>query len=276
MSASQAALTEARPTGLSHQFESSSQQAEAGKLGMWLLILTEVLFFSGVFCAYAVFRAARPEVFNYAHYFLDRTLGACNTCLLLVSSFSAVCAVYFARRAARRKLMLSIVLTVALGTAFLVIKGVEYAAKAEEGLLPGSRFNPSQELWERESFKRLHPQAASYARALRAGSASARRPKREAIEPLLRAGVLGKAAEYPALPSVPRNAHVFFGIYLLMTGLHAVHVLLGLAVWIWLLTRAAAGSLTAGRWSAVEYTALYWHLVDVIWIYLFPLLYLSH
>ncbi len=278
MSSPSAALPRRRD--IAHQFVSAKQQLEAGRLGMWLLIMTEVLFFSGVFCAYAVFRGARPEVFHYAHFFLDRTLGAFNTCLLLVSSFTAACAVHSARHGRRRRLLLSIVLTIACGVGFLVVKGVEYAHKAEEGLLPGSHFNPSEELWERASFKSLHPEAARYAVALRARAHDSRVPaaraRREELEPLLRAGVLGKAAEYPSMPSLPRNAHVFFGLYFLMTGLHAVHVVIGVAIWLWLLLRAAAGGVLQDQFAAIDYAALYWHLVDVIWIYLFPLLYLSH
>jgi cytochrome c oxidase subunit 3 len=182
--------------------------------------------------------------------------------------------VHFARQGRRRKLALAIALTIACGTLFLGIKGVEYAAKAEEGLLPGSRFNPVDQVWERQSFQRLHPEAARYAAALRKRvmrpDVVTPKPPREAVAPLLRAGVIGGAAEFAMLPSVPRNAHVFFGLYFLMTGLHALHVVIGVGVWIWLLSRAALSV------AAVDYAALYWHLVDVIWIYLFPLLYLSH
>jgi cytochrome c oxidase subunit 3 len=96
------------------------------------------------------------------------------------------------------------------------------------------------------------------------------------LEPLLRAGVIGRAAEYPDLPSRPQNAHVFFSIYFLMTGLHGFHVLGGVAVWSWLLLRAARGEFGPSYFGPIDVAALYWHLVDLIWIYLFPLLYLIH
>src|SRR3954454_23401954 len=110
---------------LAHHFHSLRQQFDAGKLGIWLFLLAEVLFFSGLFCAYAVYRAAHPEIFNYAHYFLDARLGALNTCVLLVSSLTAALAVRFAQLGQRRMLMLNIVITIVCAFAFLGVKYVE-------------------------------------------------------------------------------------------------------------------------------------------------------
>ena len=74
----------------------------------------------------------------------------------------------------------------------------------------------------------------------------------------------------------PRNVHRFFGIYFCMTGLHGLHVLVGIGIWVWLLIRAKAGEFGPDYFGPVDYAALYWHIVDLIWIYLFPLLYLIH
>ena len=88
--------------------------------------------------------------------------------------------------------------------------------------------------------------------------------------------MIGPTAEDQTRPSKPRNAHVFFGIYFFMTGLHGIHVLGGIGVFIWLLVRANKGQFGPKYFGPIDYAALYWHLVDLIWIYLFPLLYLIH
>ncbi len=270
---------------LAHHFDTPSQQFEAGKLGIWLFLATEVLFFSGLFCAYAVIRASHPEIFYYAHYFLDLRLGALNTCVLLVSSLSAALAVRYAQLAQRRGLIISVAITLCCALSFLAVKYVEYAHKFESGLLPGVHFNPEQQLWEVPAFRRQHPAAAALAEKLRQRAtqpdtqpmpSELSRPNREALEPLFRAGVLGPRAEDPNLPSRPNNAHVFFSLYFFMTGLHGVHVLGGIAVWLWILVRAVRSEFGPSYFGPVDGAALYWHLVDLIWIYLFPLLYLIH
>ena len=272
---------------LAHHFHSSQQQFDAGKLGIWLFLLTEVLFFSGLFCAYAVYRAAHPEIFSYAHYFLDARLGALNTCVLLVSSLTAALCVRSAQLGQRRLLALNIGITILCAFAFLGVKYVEYAHKFEDGLLPGVYFNPAEHVWETPAFKHQHPEASAFAERLRTFAATGKaeeearraalaRPTHAEIEPLLKAGVLGPKAVYANFPSQPRNAHLFFGIYFMMTGLHGLHVLGGIGVWTWLLVRALRGQFSAAYFGPIDYAALYWHLVDLIWIYLFPLLYLIH
>src|SRR5687767_1464742 len=118
-----------RPVFLAHHFDSAEQQFEAGKLGIWLFLMTEVLFFSGLFCAYVVFRSSRPEVFHWSHYFLDTRLGALNTCVLLLSSLSAAWAVRAAKLGQRRVLLATISATLLCALVFLGIKGFEYTAK---------------------------------------------------------------------------------------------------------------------------------------------------
>ena len=281
---------------LAHHFDTPQQQFDAGKLGIWLFLLTEVLFFSGLFCAYTIYRAMRPEVFVYAHYFLDTNLGALNTCVLLVSSLTAAWAVRSAQLAQKQKLVANILITIVCAGTFMVVKYFEYSHKAHVGLLPGKNFQPTEQVWEVPSFQKKHPEAAEYARKLVAQAAASKaegaaapaaeaspapeaeatKPTAEQIEPLIKAGVLGPKAEDPNVPSRPRNAHVFFGIYFFMTGLHGVHVLIGIGVWVWLLIRASKGVFGPMYFGPIDYAALYWHLVDLIWIYLFPLLYLIH
>lgn len=277
---------------LAHHFDTPQQQFDAGKLGIWLFLLTEVLFFSGLFCAYTIYRSMRPEVFVYAHYFLDTKLGALNTCVLLISSLTAAWSVRNAQLGETKKLVTNIVITILCASTFMVVKYFEYSHKAHAGLLPGRNFKPIEEVWEVASFKSKHPEAAAYAARLKAQASSKppaesaaapavqphqmERPTRAQLEPLLQAGVLGPKAETPTVPSKPRNAHVFFSIYFFMTGLHGFHVLAGIGVFIWLLIRAKKGVFGAMYFGPIDYAALYWHLVDLIWIYLFPLLYLIH
>jgi len=285
---------------LAHHFDTPQQQFDAGKLGIWLFLLTEVLFFAGLFCAYTVYRSYRPEVFVYAHYFLDTRLGALNTCVLLLSSLTAAWSVRNAQLRQHAALKLNIIITILCACTFMVVKYVEYSHKFHDGLLPGPHFAPTEQVWELETFKHKHPEAAEYAEHLyqaaekkkaaaakpAAGAAPAEhageahethaRPTEEQLEPLIAAGVLGPKAETRDVPSKPRNAHVFFSIYFFMTGLHGLHVLIGIGIWIWLLFKANKKVFGPNYFGPIDYAALYWHLVDLIWIYLFPLLYLIH
>lgn len=321
---------------LAHHFDTPQQQFDAGKLGIWLFLLTEVLFFAGLFCAYTIYRAMRPEVFVYAHYFLDTRLGAVNTCVLLISSLTAAWSVRNAQLAQHTLLKINIVITIACAFTFMGVKYVEYNHKFEDGLLPGPRFAPTEQVWELPSFKKKHPEAAEYAEHLvklaakkaakpaaapaaaigmpaTTGAAPApgpaatvapggtnagaeataqaakpagavaegseeveARPTEEQLEPLIAAGVIGPKAEQSDVPSRPRNAHVFFSCYFFMTGLHGIHVLVGIGVWIWMFVKASKKQFGPNYFGPIDYTALYWHLVDLIWIYLFPLLYLIH
>jgi len=296
---------------LAHHFDTYQQQFDAGKLGVWLFLLTEVLFFAGLFVAYTVYRAMRPEVFVYAHYFLDTKLGALNTCVLLISSLTAAWAVRNAQLGEKSKLLTNIVVTIACACTFMVVKYFEYSHKAHEGLLWGPHFNPHHQVYEVDSFVSKHPEAAAFAKKLEA-QAKAPKPSEkgspdtkgagaptpgsvapsadkvaaaqtttgipigtvEEVGPLLQAGVIGPKAEPEQMR--PRNAHVFFSVYFFMTGLHGIHVLVGIGIWIWLLVRASKGQFGPLYFGPIDYAALYWHLVDLIWIYLFPLLYLIH
>jgi cytochrome c oxidase subunit III len=286
---------------LAHHFDTPQQQFEAGKLGIWLFLLTEVLFFAGLFCAYTVYRAIRPEVFVYAHYFLDTKLGAVNTCVLLLSSLTAAWAVRNAQLRQHKLLMVNIVVTIACACTFMVVKYFEYSHKVHDGLLWGPNFAPKEQVWELPAFKKKHPEAAEYAEKLehaaKAKAAAAAKPaapgaapaeahgkvtepvvkpSAEQVEPLLQAGLIGPKAEKPEGVSRPRNAHVFFSIYFFMTGLHGLHVLIGIGIWVWMLLKASRKEFGPDYFGPIDYAALYWHLVDLIWIYLFPLLYLIH
>ena len=216
---------------LAVQFEDMGAQLATGKLGVWLFLASEVLFFSGLFLAYAVYRAHHPELFRYASLFLDWRLGATNTAVLISSSLSAAWSVRAAQLGNRRGLSISLLVTLALAATFMVVKYLEYSHKLHNGVGWGASCHPSQEL------------IASLPAAAR------------------------------ALP-VPEHLGTFFSVYYLMTGLHGIHVLVGMALYAWLLLRARRGDLGPAYYGPVDAVALYWHLVDMIWIFLFPLFYL--
>jgi len=214
---------------LAVQFRDMEAQTETGKLGVWLFLGSEILFFGGLFTAYSVYRANHIELFRYAHFFLDWRLGAFNTFVLLTSSLSAAWAVRCAQLGQRRGLRLTLVVTFLLAAVFLVVKYFEYSHKLHNGIAWGAACHPSAEI------------LASLPDTAR------------------------------ALP-VPVHLGTFFSIYYLMTGLHGVHVLVGMGLFAWLLRRLP--TFGPDHWGAVDGVALYWHLVDLVWIFLFPLFYL--
>ncbi len=230
---------EAHPPFLAHHFESSRQQFDAGKLGIWVFLVTEVLLFGGLFCAYTVYRCNHPEIFKYAHQFLDVRLGALNTVVLIFSSFAMAWAVRSAQLGRQRQLVGLLSITLLCGFVFLGVKGVEYTHKWHEGLLWASRYQ-----------SQTHPAEHG--------------PEH---------GPEGTAGAHTEM-SEPRNAGIFFSVYFLMTGLHGLHVIAGMGAIGWLLGRAARGHFGPRYFGPVDYVGLYWHLVDLVWIYLFSLLYL--
>ena len=226
------------PKFLAHHFKSSEQQFDSGKLGMWLFLITEVMFFSGLFCAYAVYRSNHPEIFVYAHQFLDTNLGAINTIILLCSSLTMALAVRAAQKSQQNLLVAHLILTLIFATVFLSIKYVEYSHKWQSGLLWASKFHPDA--------GHKHPSEVH------------------------------DGANTGEAVVVPRDAGVFFSIYFALTGLHGIHILAGMGAITWVLIRARRGDFSAEYYAPVDFVGLYWHLVDLIWIYLFPLLYLIH
>jgi len=220
------------PPFLAVQFPSMGAQLAASKLGIWLFLGSEVLFFSGLFTAYGVYRANHRELFDYAHNFLDWRLGALNTVVLIASSLSAAWSVRCAQLGQRRGLLATLLVTLALAGGFMAVKYLEYSHKLHHGVGWGASCHPSEEIL----------------------------------------GTLPAAVR--ALP-VPSNLGTFFSVYYLMTGLHGVHVLVGMGLYAWLAARARRGDFGPGYYGPVDVVALYWHLVDMIWIFLFPLFYLT-
>ena len=203
---------------VAHQFEDASQQFRASVLGMWAFLVTEIMFFGGVFTAYVVYRSKYESAFKHASHHLNVTLGTLNTAVLIGSSFTMVMAVHAAQTGRVRQIASWLVFTIGLGSVFLLIKSFEYYDKYVEGLIPGP-------LW-------------SY--------------------------------------QVPDADHqqLFLSLYFGMTGLHALHMIIGIAVLTVLAVRAFRGAYDAHYYNPIECAGLYWHFVDIVWIFLFPLLYL--
>ncbi len=249
---------------LQHHFETPAQQAESAKLAIWIFLATELLFFSGLFCAYAVYRANHPEIFVYAHRFLDKRLGGMNTLVLILSSLTMALAVRAAQLSRRKTVMLFLAATMALGCVFLGVKYVEYNAKWEHGLLWGKQYAPKAHHGGAEPAK--EPGDSDLIGKIEKMKSGTRAPG--GLAPEFSAGHEG-AKE-------PHNVQLFFSIYFVMTGLHGIHVIVGILVIGWLFFRALAGEFGDGYATPVDVVGLYWHLVDIIWIFLFPLLYLIH
>ncbi len=216
------AMTTHAPGGhhVAHQFASARQQREAATLGMWFFLVQEVLFFGGLFATYAVYRFRFPEGWAEASRELNVLLGGVNTAVLIMSSLTMAMAVHGAQTSNRRAQVVSLIATIVLGSAFLVIKAFEYHHKWVEHLIPGPHFQ-------------FHGPEAPHAR-------------------------------------------IFFAVYFAMTGMHAFHMVIGIGLLLWLLKNAAKGVYTAAYNTPVENVGLYWHFVDIVWIFLFPLLYLVH
>ncbi|MCU0231355.1 MAG: cytochrome c oxidase subunit 3 [Acidobacteria bacterium] len=300
----------AHPPNLAHHFDTPEQQVASGKLGMWIFLATEILLFGGLFCAYAVYRAMHPEIFDYAHLYLSKELGGVNTVVLLTSSLTMAWGVRAAQLGQKKILVWMLSLTLAFAVMFLGIKFVEYKAKWEEGLLPGKRFHPTAppHVNDGKAAEPGHhalqeqmlpmmpgaapapvppavpPPAAAAAAAPADPAAAPAGPKPGELSSLIQPAppgppglAAGEVAPLGAAKNlVPKNVQIFFGIYFMMTGLHALHVLAGMAVIAWLLKRSLRGEFGPAYFAPVDLGGLYWHLVDLIWIFLFPLMYLIH
>ena len=210
----------AEVTHLRHHFATPDQQMDASTLGMWTFLITEVLFFGGMFAAYAVYRNMYPQAFASTSVYMNVILGGTNTAVLICSSLTMALSVRAAQLSNRRHLMLFLVLTMIFGATFLVIKGFEYHDKWVEHLVPGFNFR------------------------------------------------------YDEFPKYAHNAQILFFLYFCMTGMHALHMIVGLGLLSYLLVQAGRRMYSANYFAPVEMIGLYWHFVDVVWIFLFPLLYL--
>ena len=238
---------------LAHHFDTMEQQAESASLGMWLFLATEILLFGGLFCAYAVFRANHPEIFVYAHHYLSVPLGAINTVILLVSSFTMALGVWAAAHSRRTLLIVSLALTIACALGFLGIKYVEYREKWQHGLLWGKNYRPHT----REAGAAAHETTSEHVAPVPPASVPTTGPATAgetswvitpvASEPRGLAPRDPNEEELLTRRSPVRNVQLFFSIYFGMTGLHALHVIAGICAIAWVLARSVRGEFMGFR-----------------------------
>jgi cytochrome c oxidase subunit III len=203
---------------LQHHFATKEQQFDTVKLGIWLFLATEILMFGGLFAGFAYMQSRFPEAFYEGHKHLQQSLGAVNTVVLLISSFTMVMAVHKAATNKRKQLVGFLNVTILCAFVFLFVKYIEYMHKFHDGLYPGRFFSN---------------------------------------------------------PDDPTgHQFIFFSFYFMMTGLHGIHIAVGICILLWIRHRAKRGDFSSNYYTPVDVVGLYWHLVDIIWIYLFPLLYL--
>ena len=229
------------------QFQTLEQQKDSAALGMWVFLVTEVLFFGGMFLTYTINRHAYFTAFGVGSNTLDITLGTTNTMVLIFSSFTMAMSVWCAQTGKKKFVPLFLILTLALGCAFLGIKAVEYKQKFDHHLIPGHNFDIA--------YHSTHPLPGDD-------------PKEIALEK----EEVAKA--FASDPDTNSHAQLYFSLYFAMTGLHALHMIVGAGLVIWLISASLRGRFTPQYNTPVEIIGLYWHFVDIVWIYLFPLFYL--
>ena len=197
-------------------FSNIEQQRETNMLGMWVFLVTEVMFFGGLFLAYATYHLAYPEAFKAASRDLDLVLSSINTTVLLCSSLTMALAVHAAQTDKKKALVTFLLLTIGLGIVFLGIKGVEYGQKFSHNLVPGPNF----------------------------------------------------------IFEGPPQTELFFSLYFATTGVHALHMIIGVGVLSYFVVKALRNHFTSLTYDPVEMVGLYWHFVDIAWVFIFPLYYL--
>jgi cytochrome c oxidase subunit III len=207
-----------------HHFENAEQQKDASTIGMWVFLVTEVMFFGGMFLAYFVYRQAYPAAFASASNNTNLLIGAANTTVLICSSLTMAFAVRSAAMGKKNLIVLFLILTLLLGGTFLGVKAYEYHDKWVRHEVPGHNFDCRD----------------------------------ESGKPCVDAG----------------HTPLFFALYFGMTGLHATHMVVGVGIILFLIAQARKGAYGPAWHTPVELFGLYWHFVDIVWIFLFPLLYL--
>jgi cytochrome c oxidase subunit 3 len=287
--------------GLQHQFEDMKQQEESVSIGMWMFLVQEIMFFGGLFTVYLVFRSRFPMAFATGSNHLNVVMGFANTLVLIVSSLTMALTVYFAQRNNRTLQVVMIILTMMFGATFLGVKYVEYKEKYDDGLIPVAGWNrrakaPETEMASvtfpgetRAEAQSEHPAGGEkvyvnphgefqwnegHALVTQALDEQAKDPKHKYLTDYERVGYFGANGQVDDY-KFQEKVRSFFWIYFAMTGLHALHMIVGLLLMTWLLIKAWKGTFNADYYSPVEMSGLYWHFVDIVWIFLFPLLYIA-
>ena len=209
---------------LQHHFADMEQQQETSTFGMWMFLLTEIMFFGGLFTAYLVYRGSYYQAFVEGSQKMAIKWGATNTAVLICSSLTMALGVRAAQTGKRKLMVWLLLATIGFGLMFLGIKGIEYHEHWENHEFPGPNFHF-------ETIDKTPPVDAPH-------------------------------------------TEIYFSLYWAMTGLHALHMIIGVGLVSWLVIVGLGGAFTPAYFTPVEIVGLYWHFVDLVWIYLFPLLYL--
>ncbi len=242
---------------LQHHFDSMEQQKEASTLGMWTFLITEILFFGGLFTAYMVYRTWYHDAFVAASRSLDLRWGGLNTVVLIASSLTMALGVRAAQLSHRKALIAWLIATIFLGCVFLGVKVIEYSDKFEHHHVPGPHF-----VWESQE---AGPAGTGAGHGAETGGPVTERG-------LAASDSAGHAAR--TANQFQQHTQIYFSLYFTMTGLHALHMIVGVVLMAVITWMAWIGKFDAQWYTPVEMSGLYWHFVDIVWIYLFPLLYL--
>jgi cytochrome c oxidase subunit III len=234
---------------LQHHFDTMAQQKEAAVIGMWVFLLTEILFFGGLFVAYMIYRVWYFDAFAEASRRLSLFWGGLNTAVLIGSSLTMALAVRCAQTNSRKWTVNWLILTMILGSVFLGVKVIEYQDKFANYEVPGAHYN-----W-------LYHEQHAAAEGEHAPAAAA-----------------GGDADHSNLSltagQLQNTTQIYFSLYFTMTGLHALHMIIGIGLMMVITWMAWKGKFDSQYYTPVEMSGLYWHFVDIVWIFLFPLLYL--
>jgi cytochrome c oxidase subunit 3 len=228
--------THAHHPAQQHHFQTMSQQKEAATLGMWAFLLTEILFFGGLFMAYMLYRTWYHDAFREASTSITLFWGLLNTIVLIGSSLTMALAVRSAQLNRQKATVNWLIATMILGAVFLGVKVIEYADKFEHHHVPGPNY-----VWVEEGHEAPHSSSHGVS---------------------------------PDAPNFQLHTQIFFSLYFTMTGLHALHMIVGIALMSVITWMAWKGRFSSEYYTPVEMSGLYWHFVDIVWIFLFPLLYL--
>ena len=278
--------------GLQHQFEDMGQQEESVSIGMWMFLVQEIMFFGGLFTAYLVFRSKYPMAFAAGSNHLNAFWGGLNTLVLIVSSLTMALTVYYAQKGNRNMQVILIVLTMFFGSVFLGVKAIEYTDKYEHGIVPVTGLNKVVKADPRSEHIEVKEKPCYEVDHSPAGIAE---EEKDYVNPKGEfqwkdCSLVKLAQDHNYLTSAEKigyfsngeidadkfrdKVRIFFFLYFVMTGLHALHMIVGLGLMTWLLWTAWKKYYNADYYMPVEMSGLYWHFVDIVWIFLFPLLYL--
>jgi cytochrome c oxidase subunit III len=240
---------EARPE-LRHHFADVQQQRNAASLGMWWFLGTEIMFFGGMFCGYLIYRRIYFPEFAVASRSLSLWIGTFNTTVLICSSLTVVMAVRAAQLGKRMLQVKMLLLTLLFGLAFLGIKGYEW----------------------REKYVEHHiPTFADY-NVIRGEGSLIKGDNAKFLGLDKLQGDPVKLREREA--EIQQRTKIFYSLYFALTGMHALHMVVGVGIFTVITIMAWRGKFTPEYHTPLEIAGLYWHFVDIVWIYLFPLLYL--